>query len=171
MPTTTRDALRAAVRRDRQRFDAVLEQIPHEALSDPVLPGGWSVKDVLAHIAWGEREAIGVISSRALVGSALWELDEDSRNDAVVTASRSRTIDEVVEDYRATFAEFTTALDELSDDELNEPDRFRGLRERIPGWRPWRVLYDPDHYEDHATTLEAALPAFRPQVDSRTLTE
>lgn len=42
----------------------------------------------------------------------------------------------------------------MSEEELNDPARIRGLSERIPGWRPWRVPYDPDHYEDHARTIE-----------------
>ena len=158
--TSSRDLL-AAVRRDRARFDAVLEQVPHDRMTDPVLPGGWSVKDVLAHIAWGERESIGVIKARALVGSPLWEVGQDSRNAAVVDESRSRPIDAVLDDYRTTFAEFVAALEELSDDELNTPERFDHLPERAPGWLPWRILYDPGHYEDHAGTLEKALPLLR----------
>jgi uncharacterized protein (TIGR03083 family) len=149
------------VQRDRRRFEAVIQRIPPERLTDPILPGGWSVKDVLAHIAWGERESIGVIEARALVGSPLWEVSEEERNEAVVAESRSRSLEAVLEDYRATFDEFVAALGQLSDDELNTPDRFDRLADRIPGWLPWRVLYDPGHYEEHARTIEAALHSIR----------
>ena len=162
-----RDDLLGQVREDRQRFDAILERVPRERLADPVLPGGWSVKDVLAHIAWGEREALGVMNARALVGSELWNVSEDERNEAVVRESRSRASDEVLHEYRIAFADFTAALEQLSDEDLNDPERFTGMSEGIPGWRPWRVLYDPTHYDEHGHTIEAAFAASESERHSR----
>ncbi len=156
MERVTKEALIAWIREDRARFDEIVARVPHERLADPVLPGGWSVKDVLAHVAWGDREGIGVATARALVGSDLWDLPEDERNAAVVAESRSRDVDEVIREYRAAFDEYISAIGQLSDEDLNEPERIAGLAERIPGWRPWRVLYDPGHYEDHGRTIEEA---------------
>lgn len=153
----TKAELLDQIRTDRARFDSVLDQVPHERLTEPALPGGWSVKDILAHIAWGEREALGVMRARELVGSELWNVPQDERNAAVVFASRDRSLDEVVDDYRSAFEEYLAELEQMAEDELNEPERIRGLTEGIPGWRPWRVLYDPDHYEDHARTIEVHL--------------
>ena len=157
MDRVTKERLLTVVREDRARFDATLAMVPRDRLADPLLPGGWSVKDVLAHIAWGDLEAIGVIEARALAGSELWELDEDARNEAVVRESRALDLDDVIERYHASFALYVEALGRLSDEELNEPGWIRGLAERIPGWRPWRVLYDPDHYEEHRRTIEASM--------------
>jgi|SRR5688500_1270734 len=157
MDRVTRDGLLETVRTDRARFDAIVAGLSRDHLTDPILPGDWSVKDVLAHIAWGDREAIGVIEARALVGSELWEIDQDARNDAVVRESRRLTLDEVLDEYRDSFAEYVAALENLSDDDLNEPQRISGLTDRIPGWLPWRVLYDPGHYEEHGRTIESAL--------------
>ena len=159
METRTRADLVETIRRDRRRFDDVLERIHPERMTDPVLPGGWSVKDVLAHIAWGERESIGVINARALVGSPLWDVSEDERNAVVVHESRSRSLEDVLHDYRTTFNDFMAMIEELSDEELNAPERFDRMPERAPGWLPWRVLYDPGHYEEHARTIAEALPA------------
>ena len=157
----TRDDLLRRIRADRDRFDVMVSRVPTDRVTDPILPGGWSVRDVLAHVAWGEREGIGVARARALVGSELWEQSEDERNETVVRASRSLSADEVVAEYRSAFADYIAALEELSDDELNEPGQIRDLPERIPGWRPWRVLYDPGHYAEHGRTIEEALPQLR----------
>jgi hypothetical protein len=148
--------LLATIRADRARFDKTLGRIPRERLTDGILPGGWSVKDVLSHIAWGDREGIGVARARALVGSELWDLPEDERNEAVVLESQLRDLHEVLSEYRTSFDEYLSAIGELSDEDLNEPERIRDLSERIPGWRPWRVLYDPGHYEEHGRTIEEA---------------
>lgn len=156
MERVTKEQLLATIRADRARFDEIVARVPHERLSDPILPGSWSVKDVLAHVAWGDREGVGVAQSRALVGSELWELPEDELNELVVRESRSRALDDVLSDYRTSFDEYVAAIEDLSDEELNEPDRIRDLAERIPGRRPWRVLYDPGHYDEHGRTIEEA---------------
>ena len=157
MERVTKDELLATVQADRDRFESVLQKVPSDLPTEPILPGGWSVKDVLAHVAWGDREAIGMVRARALVGSELWEVSEDERNEAVVRENRSRTLEEVLAEYRAAFDDYMTALSSLSEEELNEPSRFAGLAERIPDWRPWRVLYDPAHYDDHGQTIASAL--------------
>lgn len=150
----TNEDLLERIRTDRARFDAIVSRVPQDRLVEPLLPGGWSIKDVLAHIAWGDRQGIGVVKARALVGSELWELSEDERNETVVRESRSLSLDQVLEEYRASFRDYLVALSQLSDEDLNEPDRFAGLSEGIPGWQPWRVLYDPGHYDDHGQTIQ-----------------
>jgi uncharacterized protein (TIGR03083 family) len=151
-----KDALIAEIRAARARFDEIVARVPRERLTEPILPGGWSVKDVLAHVAWGEREGIGVVRARALVGSELWELSEDERNAAVVNASRDRGLEQVLREYRDAFSEYIAAITTLTNEDLNEPGRFEGLAARIPGWPPWRVVYDPGHYLEHGRTISQA---------------
>jgi uncharacterized protein (TIGR03083 family) len=154
--------LLAIIRADRARFDEILDTVPPELLTEPILPGGWTVKDVLAHIAWGDHEGVGMMRARALVGSPLWDRPQDDRNEAVVRENRSRPLDEVMADYRSAFAEYMSAMEQLTEEDLNEPGHFSGLAERIPGWLPWRVLYDPHHYRDHGDTIREALGARPP---------
>jgi len=156
MDRVAHDELLRTVRADRASFDAVVDLVPADRLTEPILDGGWSVKDILAHIAWGEREAIGEIEARALGGSDLWEMSEDERNAAVVAESRNRSLDEVQTDYRETFARFTAGLEMLTDGELNDAGQFAGLTDAIPGWRPWRLLYDPGHYAEHGKAIAKA---------------
>lgn len=50
----------------------------------------------------------------------------------------------------------------MSDEELNDPDRMTDLARTIPGWRPWRVFYDPGHYADHGRAIEEWLARSAP---------
>jgi uncharacterized protein (TIGR03083 family) len=152
----TRAELLAMVREARARWEAVLARVPRERLTEPGLPGGWSVKDVIAHIAWGEREAIGVVAARALVGSDLWRLDQDARNAAVREQERGRPLDEVLADARTTFDRFVAALASLDSDQLNDARHFKDMP---TDWEPWRVLYDPHHYDHHSGDIAAWLDA------------
>ena len=149
------------IRKDRALWEAVIDEIPRDRLTTPDLPGGWSIKDAMAHITWGEREAIGMIRARQLVGSDLWKLDQDARNEAVVRQNRDRELEDVLEDHARTYEQFVSAIEELSEEELNDPAFFPPLATTFPGWLPWRILYDPDHYAHHARDVQARSKAKR----------
>lgn len=123
-------------------------------MDEPGLPGGWSVKDVVAHIAWGRHEAVDAARARALIGSDLWKLPQDERNAIEREQSRARSVHEVVRDYRESHVALVSEIEAMREDELNDPGRMRDLAQTIPGWRPWRVLYDPGHYADHGRAIE-----------------
>jgi uncharacterized damage-inducible protein DinB len=146
------EELRAA----RREWDAALAGISEERMLDPGLPGGWSVKDAIAHVTWSEREMVGVIRERALAGSPLWELDQDARNAAVVAAARDHTLDEVLAGARAVWAELLPALQSLTDDDLTDPSHFARLDE-LPGVLPWQIFAGSTfrHYRDHAGEIRA----------------
>jgi hypothetical protein len=116
--------------------------------------GGWSVKDIIAHIAWGERESLGVAQARAVVGSELWQLSEDERNAVVVEQNRRRELRDVLADSRGIFRLYFEAVAALSEEDLNDASRFAQMPD---GWRPWRILYDPGHYQAHADSIRAWL--------------
>jgi uncharacterized protein (TIGR03083 family) len=148
-----------AIRDERQRFDEVLARVPRERLAEPGVSHDWSVKDVLAHIAWGLRENVGVARTRVLAGSDLWKLGDDERNAIVFERERARPLDDVLRDHRESFDDFMRALDDLTEEELNDPARIRDM---IPGWRPWRILYHPGHADAHAKDICAWLERGRP---------
>jgi hypothetical protein len=147
-------ALLSMIRSARAEWEAALAEVPEAWMCEPGATGAWSVKDVVAHIAWGEREAGGVARARALVGSDLWKLSDDERNAAVFEQNRERELHEVLAESRHVFGQYLEALDALSDEELNDPARFAGMP---TDWRPWRVMYDPHHYADHAQAIRAWL--------------
>jgi uncharacterized protein (TIGR03083 family) len=137
-------------RADRAEWEAVLRRVARERLTEPGLPGGWSVKDVLAHMTWGMREGVGMMRAKRLVGSDLWKLDDDGRNAIVVEESRTRSLEDILADYESTTADYMRELARLTDDELNDPALWP---EMPPDWRPWRIIYDPKHYAHHARDL------------------
>ena len=142
------------IQADRAHWEALLAGIPEAWLTEPGVEGEWSVKDIVAHIAWGEHESLAVARARALVGSDLWQLSEDERNAAVFEQNRGRDLHDVLSESRQVFQDYLEALGALSEEELNDPSRFRGLPD---GWRPWRILYDPTHYHGHAESIRAWL--------------
>jgi Mycothiol maleylpyruvate isomerase N-terminal domain len=140
----------------RGEWEAALAAIPEERMLEPALSGGWRVKDVVAHVTWSEREMIGVIRQRALVGSPLWELAQDDRNARVVAENRDRPLAQVLAEERAAWLELVPLLESLGDDDLIDPSRFAKLEE-LPGVMPWQIFAGSTflHHEEHARDLRA----------------
>ena len=75
---------------ERAQWEALLVQVGEARMTQPGAAGEWSVKDVIAHVTWFEREMVGVLRARALVGSDLWNLSRDERNAAIHEQNRDR---------------------------------------------------------------------------------
>ena len=138
----------------RAQWDNLLEGIPEAWMTEPGVDGTWSIKDIIAHIAWGEHESMGVAQARAVVGSDLWRLPEDERNAAVFEQNRGRELREVLSASHRIFQQYLKAIAALSEEDLNESSHFVDMPD---GWRPWRILYDPSHYQEHADSIRAWL--------------
>jgi uncharacterized damage-inducible protein DinB len=152
----TKDGFLEEFNKERAAWVALLDEIPTARWTDPGASGDWTVKDVVAHVVWHEREILGVLRARAVVGSELWALDTQPRNEAIYAESRDRPLAEVQADASQTGAELAAEVERLTEEDLNEPDRIRDM---IPGYRPWQLLADNtyDHYRDHRSALRAWL--------------
>ncbi len=146
-----------ALHRDKRKvWEDALGKIPAEKFSNPMPGGAWSVKDIIAHITWYEREMVGMLRARAVAGSPLWEKSLDERNQEIYLQNKDRKIEEVLDETGRIHAELMVELVRLSDEELNDPKRWKDwLAEWTGGWTPWKVIASNtyEHYEDHLPDL------------------
>lgn len=125
-------------------------------MEEPALEGGWSVKDVVAHVTWSEREMVGVLRQMALVGSPLWALDQDARNAIVYAENRDRDLDEVLSEEQRVYGELLPLLEGVTDEDLVDGDRWERMLPDVP---PWRIFAGSTflHYDDHGAAIAAWL--------------
>jgi len=144
------------VRTERASWEAALSEVGEDRMIEPGVDGDWSVKDIIAHITWSEREMVGMLQARALVGSDLWDLSNDERNAIVYQQNRDRALADVLAEAQDVYRQLMSALESLSDEDLNDPSRFADMP---ADWEPWRVIAGNTylHYADHATSLRAWL--------------
>jgi hypothetical protein len=143
-------------RHARLDWEAALVKLDATQLLQVGAGGEWSVKDVIAHLAWHEREMIGMLQMRALTGSPLWELPLDQRNAAIYTENKDRCLAEVQAEAQEVFPILWQLLEALEEEDLHDPSRFAQMPRE---WTPLQVLAGNtyEHYEDHLPQLSALI--------------
>ncbi len=144
--------------KSRLEFEALMSQFTDEQMFQPVLPGSWSPKDALAHIAWWEHRAHVVISA-ILAGRApeysIDESDVDNRNRQTYEENRLRPLAEIRSEEAAAYRALLALAESLSDNELDNPGRFA-----MTEGRPLSVLVEWNtfaHYDEHRPDLQKML--------------
>ena len=152
-PMSKQDFL-AKVREARAFYAGALGRVPAEKMEVPQA-GGWSVKDVIAHVVWSEAEMIGMLRKRSMEdGSDLWYEPQDSRNRQVYEQNKDRPLPEVLSEAEETYTTLLSLIEAMRDEDLNDPDRFDGMP---ADWLPWRVLAGSTykHYLEHADDFQS----------------
>jgi uncharacterized protein (TIGR03083 family) len=105
-----------------------LHGLDESALTELPVFEGWSVKDVLAHIAawdrWEERTMQSIVAGQTPDFAALQ--DFDVTNAAIVATWRERTLDEVLAELLAARADWTSWLASVPDEEFFRPRSYAG---------------------------------------------
>ena len=142
----------SALQQKRAAWEALLAQLDEQRMLQSGIEGTWSVKDLIAHISWYEREMVPVIRLRVFTGSEWWELPVDARNEMIYQQSRQRPLQEIVEEGQRSYTELLEAVQSLNDEDLNNPHRFRDMPE---DWVPWQIFAGNsfEHYQEHLPTL------------------
>jgi hypothetical protein len=143
---------------------ALLDEIGEANMTQPEVAGGWSIKDIVAHITGWRRRT--VLRFRAVLDPTVdttppWpaELngddadDIDEINDWIYKTNRDRPVADVLHDSREVFQQLVAAIDALSDEQLNDPQRFPWLEgERLTGF-----LVFGHFHEEHEPVMRAWL--------------
>lgn len=140
------------------QWQGLLAQIPAARLAEPGLPGGWAVKDVIAHLTWFEREMVDLINTRVLAGSELWTLPIDEQNAAIYEEGKERPLADILAEAEQVHAALRAALPTLSAADLQDATHFS---EMPPDWKPWEIIAGNsyEHYLDHIPAVRRWLAA------------
>jgi uncharacterized damage-inducible protein DinB len=137
------------------KWETILAMVPESQMDmpGPAGDGEWSVKDILAHIAWYEREMAGAIEKHALVGSELWQLPPDQRNDVIFKENKDRPLNEIRDESRQVHDRLMQSLESLTEEDLHDAGRFLGMPAE---WKPWQVIATNtfEHYQHHTAQVD-----------------
>ncbi len=142
----------STLKKAREEWETLLAQIGEEQMLRPGAAGKWSVKDVIAHVTWGEREIAPVMRTHVLAGSELWNLTDDECNEIVYQQNRDRSLHEIMNEEQQAYADLLSAAQTLSDEDLNNSHRYKLMPVE---WVPWQLYAGNSfkHYQDHMPSI------------------
>jgi hypothetical protein len=155
------------MRAGREEWDALIAQIPDSVRTEPALAGGWSVKDLIAHVAayenWTAAQIRAANEGRAPTNRELYGVDEvpddpegwdlDRQNAAIYARYKEIPLSEVMTFSRQAFADLIAAVEGVSEEDFT-----------MTGAQTWtgdRTLLEvvPEqsyaHYAQHADELQS----------------
>lgn len=154
----TKSELLATIRSERGLLEAALSEVDVEQMTQPGVEGDWSVKDIVAHIVAWEQRMIGWVAAalRDEVPEVPRTWDVVHRlNEQIYLENRDRPLCDVLADLPRSYQEALRAAEDVSEDDLVDPDRF--------GWRAgeplWKMVAANTwwHYREHCQSLRAWL--------------
>jgi uncharacterized damage-inducible protein DinB len=152
---TTKSELLAAMRAARREWDSWIAQVPPKRLSEPVAPGEWSVKDILAHTTEYDRWLGLGLALKLQKPPDLWlaDLTLEQFNAALHEQVLHLDADEVVADSQRVFAEMVQAVAAHSEAYLFGTHRVAGVPYEV---QPYELLKSESygHYYDHLPTIK-----------------
>jgi uncharacterized damage-inducible protein DinB len=146
-----------AIQRARAEWDALLARVPPAGYEQPGAAGTWTLKDVIAHLAWHEREVAQALQARDFTNSSdWWLLPTDERNRRIYEAHREIPLAKVIAEAHLAYTDLLAAVQSLSEDELNDASRFTN---HPPDAAPWEIVAQNsyEHYQDHMDDLRSRL--------------
>ena len=155
------------MRDGRQEWDALIAQVPDSARTEPALPGGQSVKDLIAHVAayenWTAAQIRAANEGRAPTNRELYGVDEmpddpeswdlDRQNAAIYARYKEMPLAEVMTFSSQAFADLIAAVEAVPEEDIASTGAHtwtedKTLLEIVPG-----QCYA--HYEQHADELRS----------------
>ena len=141
-------------------WEALLDEIGEAHMTQPEVAGGWSIKDIVAHLTgWRSRS---VRRFQALLNhvpdfSPPWpqELREDDEINAwIYQSNRDRPLADVLSDSREVFQQLVDTLDAFSEDELQALRRTLGLEEEQVSGSMFFAHFHQEHEPDMHAWLD-----------------
>ena len=148
---------------------AALEEIlapldKSQYFTEGVIPG-WSIKDILAHIAsWHHRLLAwldAAVRNQEPTLSGLDSVEEmDALNAQFYQENKSRPLDEVLTDFRTTHQHIMDTVQAMPEEDLMSPHRFAWSQ----GKPLWHFIAGDtfEHYQEHLAQIQEWLASTNP---------
>lgn len=155
---TTKIELLDLLKSRRHEFDAAIEAIHQSAMQEPGAAGHWSVKDIIAHLAyyegWMADRLQEQIEGRNYTPTQLDMMHWEPRNTIIYEQNKSRTLEDVLKSSKDAFDRLVAAVEAHDEAFLFAPKTFEGAPGPvIPADMIRSEVYD--HYPQHIPSLEA----------------
>ena len=149
------------LKREQAQWEALLDDIGEAHMTQPDVAGGWSIKDIVAHLTGWRHRTVGRLQA-ALHHQPPppWpsNLQEDDEINAwIYEANWDRPLSDVLEESRAVFQQLLDTLNAFPEAVLLDAKRF-GWEEDKP---PTGAVFFIHFHEEHESDMRAWLDKVR----------
>lgn len=157
------DAIVSRIEAAHARFLHAIARLTDAQLQAPVLENGWSVKDVLAHLAFWDGRLLHAVEPEGgpqafrlappLIADIPWDEQWlETVNERIYTLNRDRALEDVRAEFDATRRRLLAVAASLSAHDVYDPG---GLSALLGEPFAPMLLGAYEHYDEHSETLEA----------------
>lgn len=150
-PSSRKSEILDQIRTTHQQLEEALARVAPAGMTQPGVNGEWSVKDVLAHIAWWEQHLLRRLHSGhedLYVEGVDGRETTDRANAEVFAANHERPLAEIRAEFDASHRDLLTTVEAMSNEQLADDEVYQAI-----GGDTFR------HYPEHTTMLTAWLEA------------
>ena len=148
-PVISKSDLLAKVEHGYVASRAVVEALPAERWDEP-LPAGWTLKEMVGHLAYWESTVAPYIEALRTGGPREPGGDVDAKNAKVAAESRAASRDEVLKRWADAHENVLAVVRGLNDDELADERVIEKLDGETYG-------HYPDHYADLGAAIKTGM--------------
>lgn len=150
-----KDEILDALEDGREHFLDALEDLSDEALLEPGVIEGWSIKDMLFHLSMWEAELIKLLwqVAHGEKPSTLHftQIDVDATNATWLELAKGRPLERILDDFQAVRKQTSRRVEALNDRDLEDPKLYPWLDDR-PLWE-WIAGDSFEHEAEHAAQV------------------
>jgi uncharacterized protein (TIGR03083 family) len=120
-PAVRRERLLDLIRAEHDRLETLLAGLTPEQMDRPGVSEGWSVKDVMAHLTWWERQMLATMNGAPDIFNPAvedWRDTIERVNRETYAANKDRPLAEVRTEFDATYQDVLAQVARLTDQQL-----------------------------------------------------
>jgi hypothetical protein len=152
-----KDALLQRTREERAALDEAYAKLTEDELCAPVLDGGWTMKDALAHITAWEQRVLRAAAATARGERNVWPepgytmADVDRLNERDYLANKDRPLADVRAEAASSYADYVRWFEGFS------PEQIASELADTPGIKLEQIIRanGDEHYREHLDAIEA----------------
>jgi hypothetical protein len=156
-----KDQILDALESGREQFSEMFADMDEQGMLTPDPAGGWTLKDLLAHLTRWEAELIKL----------LWQLKQGQKPTTVhfssastdeinahwIESDRGRPLERILQDYHGARNQTIRRVELFTDRELEDPQHYPWLKGQAL-WE-WIAADSFEHEKEHADQVAAILQA------------
>ncbi len=144
---------------ENQEWEELLGQISRPQMAEPTVAGGWSIKDIVAHLTGWRKRTVGRLQAAAHgvpTPPPPWPehlQSDDEINAWIYEQQQAQSVAAVLDDSQQTFNELIAAIEALPDAAFADPHYFPWLE----GEPLTAAIFFSHFHEEHEPEMRAWL--------------